>query len=417
MRSILLAVQLSFRNLGANFVRTFVTLIGIVISIAAIIIVLSAGGSVKKYVLAEVGSFGSNTIQIEVRVPSGTTSKDRSSNQAVGMGDITTMKVRDAERISRLSNVSSYYASIIGQALIQRGSERKQTMIWGATPGIIEVDKNVIIEEGVFYSAEDEEGATRKVVLGSDIKKIFFGERDAIGEKIKIKGQSYMVVGVLKRRGSSFGLNFDEMIYMPLRTTQKLILGVDHISAITVSAKDEMKLSETSESIRRILRDEHNIDNPNFDDFEVMTIQEAQDLIGKVFGAVNILLLAVASISLIVGGVGIMNVMFVALEERLGEIGLRKALGARPQDILRQFLVESVVISGFGGIIGIVLGIIILFGLLFMAGRFGFVLPSGLTAQVIGIAVTFSVGTGLFFGVYPAWRASKIDPVVAMRQE
>lgn len=417
MSSILLAIQLSFRNLGANFVRTFVTLIGIVISISAIIIVLSAGGSVKEYVLAEVGSFGSNTIQIEVRVPSGAPSQDRSSNQAVGMGDITTMKIRDAERIAKLENVSAYYASVIGQALMERGGERKQTMIWGATPGITEVDKNVKIAEGTFYSAEDEEGAVRKIVLGSDVKEAFFGDRSAVGEKVKIKGQSYAVLGVLERRGSSFGLNFDEMIYMPLKTTQKMILGIDHLSAITVSAKDESKLTETSDSIRRILRDEHNIDDPNFDDFEVMTIQEAQDLIETVFGAVNILLLAVASISLIVGGVGIMNVMFVALEERLGEIGLRKALGARPQDILKQFLVESIVISGFGGLIGIVLGSSILFVLLYFAGQFGFVLPSGLTPQTIGIAVLFSVGTGLFFGVYPAWRASKIEPVVAMRSE
>ena len=190
MSSILLAIQLSFRNLGANFVRTFVTLIGIVISIAAIIIVLSAGGSVKEYVLAEVGSFGSNTIQVEVRVPSGAPTKDRSSDQAVGMGEITTMKVSDAERIAKLSNVSAYYASVIGQAIMQRGSERKQTMIWGATPGIVDVDKNVKIADGVFYSLEDEESASRKIVLGSDVAKTFFGERRAVGEKVKIKDKA-----------------------------------------------------------------------------------------------------------------------------------------------------------------------------------------------------------------------------------
>ncbi len=393
------------------------TLIGIVISIAAIIIVLSAGGSVKEYVLDEVGSYGSNTIQVEVRVPSGTSAKDRSTNQAIGMGDVTTMKVRDAERIAQLSNVSAYYASVIGQALMQRESERKQVMIWGATPGITDVDKNVKIAEGVFYSAEDEDGAARKIVLGSEVKETFFGDRRAVGEKVKIKGQSYTVIGVLEKRGSSLGFNFDDMIYMPLKTTQSMILGIDHLIAITVAVKDEAKINDTAESIRHILRDEHNIDDPNFDDFEVMTIQEAQDLIKQVFNAVNILLLSVASISLIVGGVGIMNVMFVALEERLSEIGLRKALGARPQDIMKQFLIESIVISGFGGLIGIALGVLILFGLLFVAGQFGFVLPSGITLQTIGIAVAFSVGTGLFFGVYPAWRASKIEPVVAMRQE
>lgn len=417
MSSIILAIQLSLRNLGSNFVRTFVTLIGIVISIAAIIIVLSAGGSVREYILTEVGSFGSNTIQVEVRVPSGTPAQDRSSSQAVGMGDITTMKTRDAERIAKLSNVSSYYASVIGQSLVQRDSERKQTMIWGATPGIVDVDKNIKIAEGVFYSLEDEEGAARKIVLGSDIKETFFGKRRAVGEKVKIKGQSYLVIGVLEQRGSSLGFNFDDMVYMPLKTTQSMILGIDHLVAITVAVKDEAKIDATAESMREILRDNHNIDDPDFDDFEVMTIQEAQDLIDTVFNAINILLLAVASISLIVGGVGIMNVMFVALEERMTEIGLRKALGARPQDILKQFLVESVVISGLGGIIGIAVGSGVLFVLLYGASQFGLILPLGLTLGTVGIAVAFSIGTGLFFGVYPAWRASKIEPVVAMRQE
>lgn len=417
MRSILLAIQLSFRNMTANFVRTFVTLIGIVISIAAIIIVLSAGGSVREYVLDEVGSFGSNTIQVEVRVPAGSSKSSGSASQSVGASEITTMKVRDAERIAKLENVSAYYASVIGQGLMQRDNIRKQTMIWGATPGITMVDQNVKITQGVFYSQEDEDGASRKVVLGSDVSKTFFGSGKAVGERVKIKGQSYLVLGVLKSRGSSFGLNFDDMIYMPLKTTQNMILGTDHVSAITVSARNEATMNDTAESIRQILRDEHHIDDPNFDDFQVMTIVEAQDLIKSVFGAINILLLAVASISLIVGGVGIMNVMFVALEERMTEIGLRKALGARPQDILKQFLVESVVISGVGGLVGIVLGVMILFGLLLIAGHFGFVLPSGLSFQTIGIAVSFSVGAGLFFGVYPAWRASKIEPVVAMRQE
>lgn len=418
MRSFFLAIQLSFRNLGANLVRTFVTLIGIVISIAAIIVVLSAGGSVKEYILGEVGSFGSSTIQIEVRVPSGTANKSPSgADQAVGASEITTMKMRDAERIARLDNVSAYYASVIGQGLGQLGSVRKQSIIWGATPGITEVDKNIKLAEGVFYGSDDEDGAARKIVLGSDAAKTFFGTRRAVGEKIKIKGQSYTVIGVLQSRGASFGFNFDEMIYMPLKTTQTFILGTDHVSAITVSAKNEAMMNDTAEAIRRILRDNHKIDDPKFDDFQVMTIKEAQDTISKVFGAVNILLLAVASISLVVGGVGIMNVMFVALEERMAEIGLRKALGAKPQDILRQFLVESTTIATLGGLIGITLGIGMLFGLLFILSRFGFVLPSGIGAQTIGIAVGFSVGAGLFFGVYPAWRASKVEPVVAMRQE
>lgn len=416
MRSLFLAIQLSFRNLGTNFIRTFVTLIGIVISIASIIVVLSAGGSVREYVLSEISAFGSNTIQTEVRVPAGKGGRG-GAEQVSGATTITTLKMEDAERIGKLENISGYYASVIGQALMQYGNERKQTMIWGATPGIVSVDPNIKIEDGVFYSEQDELGVSRKVVLGSSVKQNFFSGRRAVGEKVKIKGQSYTVVGVLQSRGSTFGFDFDDMIYMPLQTAQKMILGIDHVSAITVSVADETKIYQTAENIRWILRDRHDISDPNYDDFEVMTILEAQDLIDKVFGAVNILLLAVASISLIVGGVGIMNVMFVALEERITEIGLRKALGARPRDILGQFLIESVVISGVGGATGIFLGIGLLFGALAAISHFGFTLPSGLTVQTIITAVVFSIGTGLFFGVYPAWRASKIQPVTAMRQE
>ena len=418
MQSFFLAVQLSVRNLGANVVRTFVTLVGVVISIAAIIVVLGSGGSVREYILGEIGSFGSNTIQIEVRVPSGTANKTPSgADQAVGASEITTMKMRDAERIARLDNVSAYYASVIGQGLIQADNVRKQSVIWGATPGIVKVDKNIKLAEGVFYGESDEEGVSRKIVLGSDAAKTLFGTRRATGESVKIRGQRYVVSGVLQSRGASFGFNFDEMVYMPLRTAQTFILGTDHVSAITVSAKDETRMNETAEAIRRILRDNHDISDPKFDDFQVMTIKEAQDLVSKVFGAVNILLLAVASISLVVGGVGIMNVMLVALEERMGEIGLRKALGARPHDILRQFLVESTMIAMLGGGMGIVLGMGVSAGLLFVVSRFGFTLPSGIDVQVLGIAVGFSIGSGIFFGVYPAWRASQVEPVVAMRRE
>lgn len=424
MRSIVLAVQLAFRNLQANTVRTFVTLIGIVISIAAIIIVVSAGDSVKEYVLSEVGSFGSDVIQVEVRVPSGAPGQNRSTDAIAGIGSITTMTIKDAERIAKLENVETYYASIIGQGLAQYKAERKQAMIWGATPDVTVVDPQVKIDKGVFYTGGDEKGAERKVVLGSDIKETLFGNRDAVGRSVNIKGQNYIVSGVLEERGSSFGFSFDEMMYMPVRTLQQNILGVDHVAAITVKVKDDpstssgqAKMEETVEQIKHILRDRHDIDDPDYDDFEVMSIQEAQDLVAEVFGAVNILLLAVASISLLVGGVGIMNVMFVSLEERTTEIGLRKALGARNGDILKQFLLESVVIALIGGAMGMILGTALLTLGIRIAGNFGFALSTGLSIETILIAVFFSVGTGILFGVYPARRAAQVPPVVAMRQE
>lgn len=417
MRSIILAIQLAFRNLRENIVRTFVTLTGIVISIAAIILVMSAGGSVKSYVLSQVESFGSDVIQTEVRVPSGTKGQDVSLNGLAGIGSVTTMKMKDGERIGKLDNVEAWYATIIGQALVQQGNTRKQTILWGASPGVTIVDPQVKVAEGVFYSESDEEGAARKVVLGSGVKDTLFGNRLAVGKTVRIKGQSYTVSGVLAPRGSSFGLNFDDLMYVPIKTMQNDILGIKHIEAITTKVKDVSKIEQTADQIRRILRDRHDISDPNYDDFQVVSIQEAQDTVAKVFGAINILLLAVASISLLVGGVGIMNVMFVALEERTQEIGLRKALGARSGDILKQFLLEASTIAFVGGAVGIVIGTALLFAGLQAAAHFGFELTTGISFETLAIAVGFSIGVGILFGVYPAWRAAKVPPVVAMRQE
>lgn len=417
MKSILLAIRLAFSNLRTNTARTIVTLSGIIVSIAAIILVVSAGESVKGFVLSQIETFGTDLIQVEVRVPSGKSTQDRSSESVAGAANIKTLKIEDGEAIARLPNVGSVYVAMIGQALAQYFETNKQILIFGTTADVVKVDANLRLAGGTFYSENDDDGLRDVVVLGSGVKQSFFGGSDALGRKIKIKGESYTVVGVLKERGSAGFFDFDSIVYMPLKTLQKKILGIDHASMISVRVKDPDIIDRTAEDIRWVMRDQHRIDDPKDDDFEVASVKEAQETIGNVFGAINILLLALASISLIVGGVGIMNVMFVAVSERMGEIGLRKAVGARSGDVLKQFLIEAVVISVTGGALGIMLGVSLLFVGIHVLQSFGFAVDFILTIRTLLIAVGFSAGAGVLFGVYPAWRASQVPPVVAMRRE
>lgn len=417
MERFFLAVQLGSKNLRMNIGRTIVTLSGIVVSIATIIIVMGAGESVKRFVVDMVSVFGTNLIQVEVRVPSGTQSQDRSSESIAGAANVTTLTKKDGEQLSRLSNVDAYYAAIIGQSLAQYREVNKQIMIFGTTPDVVRVDQNIHISEGSFYGKSDEMGLSQVVVIGDGVRKSFFGEENAVGKTIKIQGNSYKVLGVLEQRGAAGFFDFDSIVYMPLETLQKKILGLNHVSMISIRVKDESNTDATAEDIRWILRDRHNIQDIRDDDFEVTSIKEAQKLLSSVFGAINSLLLAIASISLLVGGVGIMNVMFVAVSERTNEIGLRKALGATSSDIRGQFLIESVVIAIFGGMMGIFIGLVLLKCLVIIAQYAQFSVQWVMYPEIVCIAVGFSVGSGIVFGVYPAWRASRISPVIAMSHE
>lgn len=417
MKKIFLAINLSLKNLANNTARTFVTLTGIIISIAAIIVVVSAGESVRQYVLSEVEGFGGSTIQIEVRVPSGTEGQDYGASSVATYSSITSLTLEDGERIAKLDEVVAFTGGMLGQAIASYKDTRKQVTLYGVSSDVTKIDTNLKISEGSMFSKNDDNGLRQAVVLGSAAKETFFNGQRAVGEKIKIKGQAYKVVGVFEERGGSFGFSFDDMVYVPIQTLQKKILGVDHLSFLTVKVHDDAPLEPTAEKIREVLRDRHDIDDPKNDDFEVMSMKEAQETIDEIFGTMNILLFALASISLIVGGVGIMNVMFVAVEERMSEIGLRKALGARRVDILNQFLVESLVISVVGGLAGIAIGAALLGGILAILGVLGIEVVYGLTINTVLISVAFSAGAGLLFGVYPAWKAAKTSPVEAMRAE
>ena len=411
---LLITIKLAYGNLKGNLGRTVLTLLGIVIGITSVIIISASGQGLKSFVMNQVETFGSDYIQVEPRVPSPERMSGHMNTMTI---QITTLKISDAEAALKLPNISDNYGASIGQAIVSYQDVNKRILLMGAGSRAPNVDAGLKVAEGNFYSESDDKGLAQVAVIGPEIRDTLFGPNvSAIGKDIKIKGQNYRVIGVLEPRGNVAFFNFDTIIYVPIRTLQKKIMGIDHIMYFTSKMKDTSKLEETLAEMEDMMKRRHNVSEPAKYDFIVSSAKEAQDILNSVFGSINILLLALTSISLIVGGVGIMNVMYVAVAERTFEIGLRKAVGAKSGEIMRQFLMEAVFITLAGGIVGIVLGYIfsLIFSYIFL--RLGYNLELAVTFDSVLLAVSFSVGTGIIFGFYPAYKATKLSPMEAIRK-
>lgn len=413
-------VKLSIKSLVANKMRTLLTVLGMVIGIAAVIIVFSAGEGIKSLILGQVEAFGTDFIQTEPRLPSSkpTAAKDAESGQAMAQGVVlTSLKLSDMDRINRLSNIKGSYASLTGQALASYESETKKAILLGVSAYFINMG-NFELSEGRFFSDDEERGLAQVVVLGSKMKESLFGDSEAVGKMVRLKKDKYLVVGIMKERGSSGFISFDDFIYVPTRTMQKRILGIDYVVSITSQLRDISLAEDTAEEIRQILRENHKIENPIKDDFRVATMAELMDTLGTITGAITLLLLAIVGISLVVGGVGITNIMYVIVTERTSEIGLRKAVGATYRDVMLQFLIEAVLITLLGGAIGMIIGVLVSFGIATVASSllgldWEFILP----VRGFVVATLFSLFFGIIFGVYPARKAARLDPIEALRSE
>lgn len=405
------------RTIRTHKMRTALALLGVVIGVFAVVVVTALGEGVKGFVLGQVESFGTDVIQIEVKIPNTSAmSSDNATSRAQGT-QITTLTVEDAEAIQKLPNIGALYAGTIGQERATYGSEGKRISLFGTGAGALQVDINAKLESGRFFTEEEDESLARVVVLGSETKETFFGESEAIGELITLKGEKYRVIGVLAPRGAAAFFNLDAFTYVPVQTLQKKILGVDYVQFISVKMRDPARETETVADIVGLLRKRHDIDHPDKDDFSVTSTKEAQETLADVLGSLSILLLALTSISLVVGGVGIMNVMYVSVAERTSEIGLRKAVGATSRSILEQFLFEALIITLLGGIIGIVLGVLLTIGLSVLFGAMGFDLPLSFSWRSFLLGLGFSVAVGIIFGLAPAYRASKLTPMEALRRD
>jgi putative ABC transport system permease protein len=412
-----LVFSIALQGLRANKGRTILTTIGIIIGIATIVIVLAAGRGLENYIFDQIQAFGSDTIEIEVKIPS--VSDLEMASSIVGGAEVTTLKVDDFEAVKKLPNVNDYYAATLGQYKSVYKNQTNRSTIFGTTASMPNIDRELKIVEGRFFTEREDKAQARVVVLGPEVKEDLFGTENAIGKTIKINQVNFKVIGITEARGSVMYFNFDKMIYMPLTTAQKQLLGINHVMFGFLSLYDTERTEETVAEINSIMRRRHSLppNDPDKDDFRTTSMQEALEMVGVITFGMTLLVLAIAGISLIVGGVGIMNIMYLSVVERTREIGLRKAIGASNGLIKAQFLVEAILITAIGGVIGIIIGALIIVLIGIIASLQGFDFQMGLTLDAVLLALFAALLFGVLFGLYPARKASELSPVEALRYE
>lgn len=408
MNNYIIAFKLAWRSLTLNLLRTSLTVSGVIVGVTAIVVVFASGDALNNLILSEVESYGTDIIQTEIKVPG--------SASQFSSGEITTLKLSDMTEIDKLANIKRSYAAVISQSRLSYESERVSALVFGVGANYPLIDQKSQTIEGLFFSEEEDLSQAMVAVIGYKLREKLFPNRSPINEYINYGNRKVRVIGVLEERGGSLGIiNYDEAIYLPIRTLQKRILGIDHAIYFVHQLEDVSKAEETAEEIRQVLRDRHDISDSKQDDFRVSTIDEALDIINSITGAITGLLLAIILISLLVGGVGIMNIMYVVVSERTKEIGLRKALGARKKDITKQFLIEAILITFWGWLVGAIIGLVLARVLIIIAIKYGVNLEFIFPTQGIIVAFIFSIASGLIFGLKPAKKASRLDPVEAMR--
>ena len=396
--------------------RSFLTILGIIIGVASVIIIFAIGRSAQELILDQIRGVGSDLIGV---LP-GASKENEPPASALGIS-ITTLKYDDLQAISNPKNVPELVEGagyVMGTATISFEGEEKSRSFTGTTASYIKVE-NASISKGRFFIKSEDTNLSRVAVLGSKVAQEMFGINDPIGKKIKIKENNFTVIGILKERGSAaFGVSSqDDTIYVPLFTAQKLILGINHLGFMRLKVKNAQLIPAAIANIKSTLRIQHNISNPVNDDFSVRDQASALEIIGSVTDALRYFLLAIGSVALIVGGVGIMNVMLIAVNQRIREVGLRKAVGAKNVDVIFQFLVEAAAVSVLGGLIGIILGLLITLLISVVVQALGYKWPFLISPVSIFVAIAVSVLIGIIFGLYPARKASRISPMEALRYE
>lgn len=412
-------VKLSLLSMLRNKTRTALTVLGMVIGIASIVIVFSTGEGIRSLIVGQIEAFGTNTIQTEVRVPSSKKGNegDMESAGAIASGiQVTSLNEKDLEDIKRIPNINDGYGAILSQETISYLNETKKAFLFGVSASYIDID-NSELASGYFFSESDNSSLSQVVVLGSKVAEDIFKGDDPVGKTVTIKRGRYQVIGVLKERGATVGFDFDSMTILPVKTLQKKIMGIDYFMYTIHRIVNPELAEETAETMRDILRENHGISNPDRDDFRVTTMKEMLETSKDVTNSITILLLLIVIVSLVVGGVGILNVMYVIVSERTPEIGLRKALGAKFSDIMKQFLIESILITLIGAILGILLGMIFSFIVFLLANYFGLDWKFSVPLKSFGVALLFAIFFGVIFGLFPARKAGKLDPVEALRKE
>ena len=404
-------VQSSWQSLLRTRGRSLLTMLGIVIGIAAVILALSIGESAQLFILGQISSFGSDKLIIHP----GTKALTQLQNTSAFIDD--TLTYNDYKRLKRETWIDAVTAEIIQTDMIKTGEVNKNVSILGVMPDDLAI-AGLSMSEGSFFTDADVDGRTRMAVLGSSLADEAFGQGNAVGQSFKLGTLSYKVVGVLKKAGTQFFQNLDDIVYLPATT----ILDAYHKKYFNIFiVKTSVPLTEATSRLELVMREAHNIDNPTGDytkdDFFVMTQADAIKTVSSITSVLQILLSAIAAISLLVGGIGIMNIMFVSVTERINEIGLRKSIGASYQDILRQFLSEAVLLTLGGGAIGFLAGSFLAWLAIQIINYYqpGWIFLISWNGALLGFVVSTFIGVA--FGYLPARRAAKLRPIEALRHE
>jgi len=404
--SILMTLRIALKALNRNKMRTVLTMLGMIIGVGAVITMVALGTGARTTIEERVKSAGTNMINVNA-------GNFSSGGVRMGQGNSTTLIPEDATAMRAIPGVQYVAAGANTRAQVIAGNQNWSTNIQGT-----DVDLPLIrswpAKYGSFFSAQDVSGAQKVAVLGSVVSNTLFGEDvDPTGQIIRIKSQPFKVIGVMASKGqSAMGQDQDDTVFVPYTTVIKKLQGQQHINNVTVSAAQSDIINDVAEAIRVELRTRHKIQPGDADDFMVRTLEEMASVQTETAKTMTTLLASIAGVSLLVGGIGIMNIMLVSVTERTREIGLRMAIGARGKDVLLQFLVEAIVISLIGGMIGIGLG----FGLSAAVQRF-MQWPADISGDAIALAFGFAALTGIFFGFYPARKAASLDPIEALRFE
>jgi putative ABC transport system permease protein len=392
-----------------NKMRSVLTMLGIIIGVGAVITMIAVGSGAKSVIAERIASMGSNMLI----VMSGSST---SGGFRFGSGTVPTLTMDDAKAIlSEIPSVKYVASSLPGVAQVVYGNQNWSTSIQGTTPEMLDI-REWPVASGRSFTQQDLDGATKVCLLGTTVVENLFGGIDPVGQIVRIKNVPFTVIGVLDHKGqTSFGQDQDDTIFVPLTTAQKRLFGMQFpgmVRTITVQARGPEVMGEVEEEINAVLRQRHRIQPDQENDFTVRNLTEIMSTAQETATVMSWLLGAIASISLMVGGIGIMNIMLVSVTERTREIGIRIAVGAKGRDILLQFLIESLVLSLIGGIVGIGIGVV---GTLVLATLTQW--PTLFSIQAILLAFLFSGSVGVFFGFYPARKASLLNPIEALRYE
>ena len=396
---------MAWASLVANKMRSILTMLGIIIGVAAVIALVSIGNGVKQDIQNSISSLGSNLLMVMPGAP-------RTPGVRPTAGSMKSLKVADYEAIAKLDGVKAVSPMTNGAYVVIYQNKNWTTSVSGVNANYLDVN-NWTMKSGRFLSNKNIQNRERVAVVGKTVAKNLFGDEDPVGAEIRVKNIPFRVIGVLNSKGSgAMGNDQDDMVIIPYTTAMERVDGIDYLRMLYVVAKDENGIDRLQSDIENLLRVRHGIKDTNLDDFNIQNMNSIMETMEETTGTLTLFLGAVAAISLLVGGIGIMNIMLVSVTERTREIGIRKALGATYFVIVTQFLIEAVVISLMGGLIGIALGI----------GASKLIsLASGMSTVIsvptIVLSFAFSMAIGLVFGIYPARKAAKLNPIDALHYE